>query len=338
MSSPGLADTSLSSFIRPVPAEAHVTAAAFLGTTAAFALGDGNVVLADGEAVSRVQAHPEGSVLVAASDGKQLLTGGDDGRVVRTGANGVAEEIADTGGAWIDAIAAGPDAAAAWCAGRKAHVRDGKGALFSLDLPSSGRGLAFARKGFQLYIARYNGVTIWFPRTQTPPRELVWKGSHTGVTVSEDGRFAVSTMQENELHGWKLADGANMRMSGYPSKTRSMSWSAGSKWLATSGADAAIVWPFLTRDGPMGKPPLELGLRPSRVETVAFHPQAPVLAIGYRDGFVMLARMDDDGGELQARPAGEGGPVTALAWSPDGMKLAFGTGDGAAGVLTLPKV
>lgn len=338
MSSPGFSDTSLADYIRPVLAQSHVTACAFLGGTAAFALGDGTIILANGDTTSRVNAHQGHAVLVAVADASYILTGGDDGRVVRTNANGRTEEIANAGGgAWVDAVALGPDNAVAWSAAKKAHVRDGKGALFSLDLPSSGRGLAFAPKGFQLYIARYNGVSQWFPRTQGKPKEVTWKGSHLDVTASADGRFVVTTMQENEMHGWRLADGGNMRMSGYPSKVRSMSWSYDGKWLASSGADAAIVWPFMTKDGPMGKPPLELGIRPSRVERVAFHPQAPVLAIGYKDGCILFIRMDDEQ-ILQARAAGEGGAVSALAWNANGMMLAFGTEEGAAGVLTLPKV
>jgi WD40 repeat protein len=334
-------DTTLADYIRPVLAGSHVSATAFLGGTAAFALGDGTIILANGENTSRINAHNGAAILAAASDGKYLVTGGDDGRVVRTNATGKTEEVAKAAnGAWIDAVALGPDGAVAWSAAKKAHVRDGKGAVFSLDLPSSGRGLCFAPKGFQLYVARYNGVTLWFPRTQGTqgtPKEIFWKGSHLDVTASADGRFVVSTMQENEMHGWRLADSGNMRMSGYPSKVRSMAWSFDGKWLASSGADAAIVWPFMTKDGPMGKPPLELGIRPSRVERVAFHPAAPVLAVGYKDGCVWFIRMDDES-ILQARAAGDGGPITALSWNSDGMMLAFGTEEGAAGVLTLPKV
>lgn len=332
-----MADT-LSSFIVPVAAGEHVTKTAFLGDTAAFALGDGHVLLVDESGERRVEAHPGGSVLVAASDGKAIFTGGDDGRVVRTDATGAATVVAETGGTWIDALALGPEGAVAWAAGRKAYVRDGKGAVFTLDLPSSGRGLVFAAKGFQLIIARYDGATLWFPRSQAATKELLWKGSHIGITASADGRFVVSMMQENALHGWRMADGAHMRMTGYPSKTRSVSWSPDGRWLATSGADAAIVWPFVTKDGPMGKPPLELAVRNSRVEQVCFHPRAPVIAVGYLDGCVLLAKMDDDGGELLARPPAPGGAISALAWDAMGTRLAFGTQDGAAGVLPLPKV
>ena len=113
------------------------------------------------------------------------------------------------------------------------------------------------------------------------------------MTWSPDGRFVVTSMQENTLHGWRLSDKKDMRMSGYPSKTRSFSWSHDGQWLGTSGADAAIVWPFSSKDGPMGKAPRECGIRPAKVSRVSFHPGALVLAIGYEDGFVLLCRLTD---------------------------------------------
>ena len=102
-------------------------------------------------------------------------------------------------------------------------------------------------------------------------------------------------MQENALHGWRIEDSRNMRMTGYPGKTRSLSWSHDGQWLATSGADAAVVWPFKDKDGPMGKAPRECGVRQARVTQVAFHPKALVVAIGYADGLVLLTRLADAG-------------------------------------------
>ena len=146
------------------------------------------------------------------------------------------------------------------------------------------RGLCFLPKGYRLALAHYNGVSLWFPNADAAPSVLEWKGSHLDATVSPDGRFLVTSMQENALHGWRLADSRNMRMTGYPGKTRSLSWSHDGHWLATSGADACVVWPFKDKDGPMGKAPRECGVRPSRVTQVAFHPRALVVAIGYADG------------------------------------------------------
>ena len=68
------------------------------------------------------------------------------------------------------------------------------------------RGLAFLPKGYRLAAAHYNGVSLWFPNADATPQLLEWKGSHLDATVSPDGRFLVTSMQENALHGWRLAD------------------------------------------------------------------------------------------------------------------------------------
>jgi WD40 repeat protein len=278
------------------------------------------------------------ALLCAASDGKRLVSGGSDSKVMALDADGGTQVIADSLTGWVDAVALTSDAVA-FAAGKQVHVKDGGGKLFTHEAPSTARGLAFAPKGFQVLIAHYNGVTAWFPRTAAPPKPYVWKGSHLDVTVSPDGRFIVTAMQENALHGWRVADSAHMRMSGYPGKTRSLSWSRDGQWLATSGADAAIVWPFSAKDGPMGKPPQELGVRSARVSAVAFHPKAPVLAIGYADGCVLLVRQEDNQELLVQPPAtGADAAISALAWSTDGLRLLFGTANGQAGLLPLPKL
>ncbi len=94
-------------------------------------------------------------------------------------------------------------------------------------MPASGEGVAFAPKGLRLAAASYNGVWLWYPGTEVKPEFLEWKGSHLGVTWSPDARFVVTCMQENALHGWRLATGGakpgHMRMTGYAAKPRSMS-------------------------------------------------------------------------------------------------------------------
>ena len=100
-------------------------------------------------------------------------------------------------------------------------------------------------------------------------------------------------MQESALHGWRLPDKIDLRMEGYPAKTRSFSWDKRGRWLATSGANAAIVWPFVGKLGPQGKTPLQPGERQALVTAVAFHPNEEVLAIGYADGAAILVRFSD---------------------------------------------
>ncbi|KQP34168.1 hypothetical protein ASF27_00920 [Methylobacterium sp. Leaf102] len=328
---------SLLDHVTPIAAGAHVTAAVWLKDTLALALGDGAVLLAGRGEVRRIESHPDGAILVAAGDGRRIVTGGDDGRVVATSPEGDVVEVAVAkGGAWIDALALHPDGAIAYAAGRNVVARDAKGREKVFAAPSTARGLAFAPKGYRLAVSHYNGATLWYPNLETAPDFVEWKGSHIDVTWSPDGRFVVTTMQENALHGWRLQpDRGHMRMSGYPGKVRSMAWSGDGDWLATGGAEAAIIWPFDSKEGPTGKAPRECGVRPARVSRVAFHPKALVLAIGYEDGCILLVRFAD-GSELLVRPAVKGSGVTALAWDARGARLGFGCSDGAAGLLTLP--
>src|SRR5262249_30214438 len=154
-----------------------------------------------------------------------LITGGDDGRVVATGADGSTTEIADEQGRWIDAVAT-HGGAIAWSAGKQARSRDASGAVKSWSAPTTVRGLCLLPKGYRLALAHYTAFSPWCPNPAAEPTLLEWKGSHLDATCSPDGRFLVTSMQENALHGWRLADSRNMRMTGYPGKTRSLSWSA----------------------------------------------------------------------------------------------------------------
>jgi WD40 repeat protein len=186
----------------------------------------------------------------------------------------------------------------------------------------------------RLGVARYNGATLHYCGTQSPPTELQWEGAHTGILFSPDGNFVVTTMQENALHGWKLADSRHMRMTGYPAKVKSLSWSARGRWLASSGAPAAILWPFHGKDGPMGKAPLELGTRgDTMVTTVACHPAQDAVAIGYADGMVMAVRFADSR-EALLRRAGKGA-ITSMAWDGEGRRIAFGSETGECGVIDI---
>ncbi len=328
------ADTaSVADRTRPVAAGATVVAAHFLGHTAAFVLGEEALLLVEPKGEPRRIAVHAGAILAAAADDERIVSGGDDGKVVATDADGETRTVAtDPKHRWIDHVAIGPDEAVAWSAGKTAFVQ--AKSLREFEAPSTVGGLAFLPKGFRLAVAHYNGASLWFPNApQATPEKLEWKGSHLGVTVSPDGRFLVTTMQEPMLHGWRLADGKHMRMSGYSARVTSLGWTVGGHWLATSGASQLILWPFQSKDGPMGKEPRVLAPSEHRVETVACHPKQEIVATGYADGMVLLVRIQD-GAEILARKPGAG-PVTALGWSADGRFLAFGTEDGAAGVLDL---
>jgi WD40 repeat protein len=318
---------------RHLAAEAPIVAAHFLGRTAVFVLGEEALLLVEPQGEPRRVGVHGGAILATAADGTRIVSGGDDGKAVETNAAGESRTLAaDPKRRWIDQVALGPDGAVAWSAGKTAFAQSKK--LREFEAPSTVGGLAFLPKGFRLAVAHYNGATLWFPNApQAAPEMLEWKGSHLGATVSPDGRFLVTTMQEPMLHGWRLADRKHMRMSGYSARVTSLSWTAGGRWLATSGAPQLILWPFQAKDGPMGKEPRVLAPSQHRVAVVASHPKQDFVAAGYADGMVLLVRIEDGTGIL-AKNSGDA-PVSALAWSADGRLLAFGTENGEAGVIDL---
>jgi WD40 repeat protein len=310
-----------------------VIAAHFLGNTAAFALAEEAIVLAEPTGEPRTVVVHGGAILAVTANENAILTGGDDGKVTTTNAKGQSRDLAtDPKHRWIDRVAIGPDGAIAWSAGKSVFVQAKE--LRTFEAPSTAGGLAFLPKGFRLAIAHYNGATLWFPNApQAEPEKLEWKGSHLGLTVHPDGRFLVTSMQEPMLHGWRLADRQHMRMSGYVSRVTSTAWTAGGRFLATSGSNQIILWPFQSKEGPMGKQPKILAPSEHKVEAVACHPKQDIVAAGYADGMVLLVRIDD-GAEILAKRPGDA-PVTALAWSADGSLLAFGTENGEAGIVNL---
>ena len=318
--------------VAPLDIGGHVGHVGWLGDTAFFGAADG-VLHRLGDQSGALEAHD--GLLCFHLDGKRrrILTGGEDGRIVATTADGAMEEIAAERGKWIDAVTAAPDGTVAYSHGKLAKVLLKTGPR-AIEHERSVEALAFAPKGLRLACAHYNGVSLHFPATESLPTVLGWAGAHLLVTFSPAGDTLVTAMQEPALHGWRLSDSRHMRMEGYPAKVRSLSWSAKGRWLASSGANAAIVWPFQGKDGPMGKAPLELGTRAnSLVTAVACHPTEEMVAIGYQDGMILAVRFGDSKEALMRRPGK--GPLTAMAWDGAGKRLAFASEAGDCGIVDI---
>ena len=316
--------------------DAYVTATAFTRSGCAFALGDGRVAFEDGSAL---QAH-DGAVLCAAvhPSGDGLVTGGDDGKVAWT-RPGATETLAEVRGRWIDCVAASAESGLiAFGAGRDLHVRDSGDPSLERTFTheKSVAGLAFEPKGRKIAAATYGGVAIWYARiAEQKPQMLKWAGSHILTMFSPDGRFLMSSMQENQLHGWRLSDGKDLRMGGYPAKVKALAFLAKGNALATSGAQGAVVWPFAGANGPMGKEAAEVVYDGgSVVVQVAAAFNRTLLAGGLDDGRVWA--IDLTGGTQRFIKADKGAAISALAMSDDGKRVAWGDEDGGAGVADTP--
>ena len=313
--------------------DAQITAIVFDTEGAIFALGDGSVRFEGGE----FSAAHDGAILCAVPhpSGEGVITGGDDGRLIWHRRSEAGVLATSTKGQWIDAVDASAESGLiAFSAGKTLTVLDAKDAGFRRDFQHERTvsGVAFEPKGRRIATSTYGGAALWFARiAEQKPTLLKWAGSHTAVTFSPDGAFVVTAMQDNQLHGWRIKDQKNLRMGGYPSKVRSMSFLSNGQLMATSGAQGAVLWPFVGANGPMGREATEIGFdEGSLVAVVASRPRHGLLAAGLNDGRVWLA--DPAGQGLNFLKADKGAPITALAMSADAARVAWADEDGNAGV------
>ena len=100
---------SLTGRVRSVNAGAPVVGAHFLGSTPVFVLGEEALLFAGDDGERRVVIH-DGAILNSVSDGKRLISGGDDGKLIETTSGGEHRELAsDERKRWVDHVAVGPD-------------------------------------------------------------------------------------------------------------------------------------------------------------------------------------------------------------------------------------
>ena len=309
---------------------APVTGAVATGGAVAVASGDGTVRFFRPETDPTVVKAHDGAVLCLAADADHVLTGGDDGRFLRVSPDGQVEEIANFGSRWVDCVAAGRGQRAC-SSGRVVRVwRKGRTSAASLEHVSTVGGLAFDATGRRLAAAHYGGATVWKRGERGwKPSKLDWKGSHGAVSFSPDGKYLVTAMQENALHGWRLRDKGNMAMHGYPAKIKSFAWVGDAPYLVTSGADEAICWPFDGRDGPMGRAPLCVAHGGKRLATCvqSLSEENSVFA-GFQDGAVLLAELDEAKESIVIRGS-TGAEVTAIAATKSLSHLLIGDAKGS---------
>lgn len=307
----------------------------------AFALGDGSlfIVPADGQPPVTIAVHTGACLSLCAAPGQGFLSGGDDGRFLAISVDGSIEQLGHYPGRWIEHVHSHSNGLVACSAGKQLHLIKPDRSSLALEHPSSIGGLSFSPDGRQLAVAHYGGVSVhWTLVSDAKAKILKWPGSHLAVTWSPDARFVLTSMQENCLRGWRLKEPQDLHMSGYSTRVKSWSWLHGGRWLATNAGDCVACWPFKKRSGPMGEAPITLAFRENGlVSAVAGDPKLPLVGVGYEDGLVLIAELDESATTERAvmiKPPGNGA-VTSMAFAPDGSRLVIGTAEGFVGIMPM---
>jgi WD40 repeat protein len=276
-----------------------------------------------------VKAH-EGGLIDMLSDGENLFSAGEDGKLNKIASDGTITEIADFKGAWVEHMAIHESGFIAVSYKKTAVLigADGKIIAEFSNHPSTVGGLAFDPKGKRLAVTHYNGVTLWWVGggADQQPQRVNWKGSHLNAQFAPSGKYLLTCMQENSLHGWRLPDFADFAMSGYARKPRSFGWTHEGKWLASSGSPGVICWDCSGK-GPMGRAAVVVGQdNPELTTRVACHPELDMVAAGTENGSVYLGRFQDERiVNLKTESKSE---VVALSWASSGSYLLAGCDDG----------
>jgi WD40 repeat protein len=324
------------------------------GTRAAFALTDGTLALAraawEGGPVvaakpggvevvpprvasppfSRVAVHRGACRALATDPDGAFLSGGDDGRLARVSAEGRVQHRHEFPGRAITHVAAAAGVRVCAASDRLRVIGPQSTAV---TLPAEASALALHPTLRRLAVGHAGGIALWAEAAAPPP--LACDGTPAALAWSPDGHWLVAAFSHGGLRAWSwppAGDALPLRPAGAIT-AHHLAFGAAGRLLAVAGGMQATCWE-VSRDGFADAAAWGLASSATPVAAIACHPHRALLAAGYANGAVALGQ-PGTADTLFAKPAG-GGAVTALAFAPDGSRLAIATAEGEAGLLLLP--
>ncbi|MCP3368542.1 WD40 repeat domain-containing protein [Bradyrhizobium cajani] len=261
----------------------------------------------------------------------------DHGRLLRVSASGVTR-VVSSHEAPIDLLAPVPAGGILTASGGSIIFYDSNGEVAWLQERVGGHASAMAvvPDGRHFAIAADGRLLVRSFGPRPEPSTSFELGSVSALSWSPDGSWLAVSAGKTGIVLVRLADARTVRIPTYPAAVASLSWSADSRVLVTSGAYRMIAWDVLSLEDESDQP-TNLATGRARfvlVETADIHPERRLVAAGYADGTVAVARIGQSD-ELIVRSPGRGA-VQTLRWSSDGQHLAFGTSDGEAAIVTFP--
>ena len=312
------------------------------GSLVAAGLLDGRLVLlnvTDGSQAGEWRAHEDGLFRASFSNSAPLIvTSGQDGFVRIWSPDGAKLAEISGGSSWAEQVAWSPDGERlAAAAGRRLFLWEASSGRVCETAPhrSTIAGLSWKSDGSVVAAACYAGVELWSAADGSPAGSLPWKTSLISLAWSPDGRWVVAGTQEQSIQIWELPyrAGEELAMSGYAAKVRELAWHSNGRYLATGGGTEVMVWDCGGK-GPAGTTPRILEGHEGRLTALAYQRGGHLLASGAQDGQVRLWNAGKSSQALRRFQLES--PVTDVAWSPSGQRVAAGTKNGSVSIGAAP--
>lgn len=239
---------------------------------------------------ARVRAHEGGLTAMAAlPGGTGVATGGEDGRVRAWALDLRAPRFdAELGREWVDALAVDGAGRIAAGAGRCVAVLGADGRVRARhETPAPVRAVAFA--GGRLLAATHLGAWLADPADGRPVAEFPFQGSPHSTALSPDERWFAVGLSDRTVRLLDLANPSTeaVGLGPFQSKPKHLCWAPDGSWLAAADGDYAHLVSGRAVEG--------------------------------------FAADDDDGANAVRSISGLGGRVSAVAFRPDGGRIAIGT-------------
>jgi WD40 repeat protein len=212
-------------------------------------------------------------------------------------------------------------------AGEITNIDLGAAAMELLSISRDGAWIAMAGgNGLRIHAASAPGEPIGDLALPHRPLTLEW---------SPNGGWLGCGMQQGGLLLVDRETGSHLELPDFPGPVGTIGWSAACDALFASGAYRIAGW---RPDTPSLSDKVQGALFTGRagfvlVAAVAAHPTRRLAAAAYVNGRVVVAPIGAPE-ELAVRE--DGGPVTALTWSPNGRHLAIGDALGNVAIVTFP--